>query len=76
MLVAWAGRLPAELDEKAAASLRATRIVRVLGTRDEMASPEAVSAEDARFAQLGLAADIVRFDGGHELNVDVLADLA
>jgi predicted esterase len=45
LLVAWAGPLPPELDEKSVAHLRG-RVVRVLGNGDEMASDEAVAAED------------------------------
>lgn len=75
LLVAWAGPLPPELDEKSVAHLKG-RIVRVLGERDEMASEEAVAAEDARFAKLGLEAQTVRFDGGHELSAELLLGLA
>ena len=75
LLIAWAGPLPPELDEKSTHHLKG-RVVRVLGDRDEMATGEAVAAEDARYAQLGLNARTVRFDGGHELNAEVLLDLA
>ncbi|MFI5207219.1 MAG: alpha/beta hydrolase [Gemmatimonadales bacterium] len=75
LLVAWAGPLPPELDEKSVAHLKG-RVVRVLGDGDEMASHEAVAAEDARFARLGLEARTVRFDGGHEMNAEVLLALA
>ncbi len=75
LLVAWGGQIPPELDEKAVLALKGTRIVRVLGERDEMASPEAVAAEDERYERLGLKAEMVRFEGGHELNATVLQDI-
>lgn len=75
LLVAWAGVLPPELDEKSARNLRG-RVVRVIGNNDDLASEEAVTAEDARWARLGLEAQTVRFDGGHELNAEVLLSLA
>jgi len=76
LLVAWAGTIPAELDENTIAPLRETRVVRVLGDHDEMAAPDVVAAEDERFARLALDAELVRFDGGHELNAEVLRSLA
>ena len=75
LLIAWAGALPAELDEQLVGHLRG-RVVRVLGNTDELATEEAVAAEDARWARTGLDAQMVRFDGGHELNADVLLSLA
>lgn len=75
LLVAWAGALPMELDEKCVAHLKG-RVVRVIGSNDELASAEAVAAEDQRWERLGLGAETVRFDGGHELNAEVLLSLA
>ncbi|MFI5279268.1 MAG: alpha/beta hydrolase [Gemmatimonadales bacterium] len=74
LLVAWAGALPMELDEKCVAHLRG-RVVRVIGNGDDLATEEAVTAEDARWARLGLGAETVRFNGGHELNAEVLLAL-
>jgi predicted esterase len=76
VLLAWTGTIPAELDERAMTPLKDTRVVRVLGDHDEMATEEAVAMENARFQELGLKAELVRFDGGHELNADVLRSIA
>jgi len=75
LLVAWAGPLPPELDEKSVAHLKG-RVVRVVGSADDLASDEAVSVEDQRWARIGLDAKLVRFEGGHELNAEVLLSLA
>jgi predicted esterase len=73
--VAWAGAIPPELDREALAPLERARVIRVLGDRDEIATPEAVATENERAARLGLTAELVRFGGGHELNADVLLGL-
>ncbi len=76
-LVLWAGQLPPELgEERDVAALREVRIVRVVGTRDEFATPKILAAEEARFRALGLEATLVRFDGGHRLDDGALRDLA
>jgi len=74
--VLWAGPIATELTFETAAPLRATRTLRVLGNGDEMARPEYVASEDPRIAALGLSTDIIRFDGGHQLDPDVLRSLA
>jgi predicted esterase len=75
LLVAWAGVLPPELDEKSLSHLRG-RVVRVIGNSDDLATEEAVTAENARWARTGLEAQMVRFEGGHEMNAEVLLSLA
>ena len=74
-LVLWAGTLPAELDAESARPLRRTRMLRVLGGRDELAGAGNVETETAHLRDLGLDAPLVRFDGGHELSASVLAML-
>jgi len=75
-VILWAGPLPPELDAAAAAPLRSARVVRVLGSQDEMAAAEAVHAELERERVLGLDAEHVRYDGGHRLDTAVLARIA
>lgn len=75
-LVLWAGTLPPELGHDDVAPLRAMRVTRVVGEGDEFAGADLVAAEEARVAALGLAAPLLRFAGGHELNADVLLRLA
>ena len=74
--ILWAGPFPPELDHAAAAPLRATSVARVLGDTDEMASPDIVAAEDARLRLAGIAAGLVRFAGGHQLDRDTLRSIA
>lgn len=75
-LILWAGPLPPEMDAGPPESFRNLDIVRVLGRNDDMATPEAVAAEDARAAARGITAPITWFDGGHELDADLLRKLA
>jgi predicted esterase len=74
--VMWAGPFPPELTRDDVAPLRAMRLVRVHGERDDLAAPEVVAAADAHFAQLSLDVPVVRFDGGHRLDAGVLRSLA
>jgi predicted esterase len=73
-LILWAGPLPHDMDAAAAAPLRGTRIIRVLGDADDFA--DAVGAEDTRLAAMGLEAEMVRFAGGHQVHVPTLEALA
>ena len=75
-LVLWAGPLPPDLGRDAAARLTATKIIRVVGDNDDMASAEAVTAENALAERLGIAATLVRFAGGHEIDAETLKGLA
>jgi predicted esterase len=75
-LVLWAGGVPAELTFETSAPLRAMKVLRVLGSGDEMADPDVVAAEDARVASLGVGGDLIRFKGGHQIDPDVLLGLA
>ncbi|HEY2804962.1 MAG TPA: hypothetical protein VGI92_03800, partial [Gemmatimonadales bacterium] len=74
-LVLWAGPMPIELDAAASAPLRPMRIIRVLGRKDQIGSPEAIRAEDARYAAMNITAELVQFDGGHEIDEAALLAL-
>lgn len=74
LLVLWAGPMPVDLDAAAAAPLRATRVVRVIGNKDDLA--DALPLETSRVEALGVQAELIRFEGGHQLNADVLRSLA
>jgi len=76
-LVLWGGLVPPEIDSaRDATPLRTLRLTRVLGERDEFATPELVRAEDERLTAVGLDAPLLRFDGGHELHAPTLLALA
>jgi poly(3-hydroxybutyrate) depolymerase len=74
LLVLWAGPIPDELKAATAAPLRALRVVRVFGNDDHLA--DALPLETSRIEALGVQSELIRFDGGHELNADVLRSLA
>jgi hypothetical protein len=48
----------------------------VLGSRDHYVSDAALDDDVARLARAGIAATVVRFDGGHALSRAVLRQLA
>jgi predicted esterase len=76
-VVLWAGLLPPELTGQDAAALaRRAPLTVVLGRQDEYAKPEVVAAEEMRLKGLGVAYELIRFDGGHEIVPDALRSLA
>ncbi len=76
-VVLWAGLLPPELNAQSAAALaRRTPLTLVLGRNDEFARPELVAAQEARFKELRVPYETIRFDGGHEIVPDTLRSLA
>ena len=76
-VVLWAGVLPPEMTREEAAVLsRRAPVTIVLGRQDEFASPELVTAQEARLKELDAAHQTIRFDGGHEIVPDVLRRLA
>lgn len=74
--ILWAGTLPPELDGATVAPLRASRIYRVLGDADDMASPDVVRREDGHEQALGLTVEHITYQGGHKLDAAILAALA
>lgn len=71
-LVCWGGLVPEEI---AAARLAQTRLTYVVGEKEEWAPAPAVEAQAASFRSGGVTADVVGFDGGHEIRSDVVARL-
>ena len=74
-LVLWSGPMPIDLSAEATTPLQQMRIIRVMGNADDMGTPEAMRAEDTRFAAMGLTAETVRFAGGHQLDRATLLSL-
>ena len=75
-LVLWAGTLPPELDLAAERErLARMRLTLVLGTDDHFATPATVAAEEDRLRGAGVPYRIVRFDGGHRMDAEVLRTL-
>lgn len=75
-VVLCSGMLPAELDVRAARRLaqRASLTI-AFGDVDEFAGPERVQTEEAKLKQLGIAYEIIRFNGGHTITPELLAQL-
>jgi len=71
-LVCWGGLVPEEIP---AARLGGIRVTLVVGEREEWAPPAAVEAQAAAFRAAGVAAEVIRFDGGHEIRPEVVARL-
>ena len=74
LVVLWAGPMPVDLEASAAAPLRATRVVRVIGSADGLA--DALPLETSLVERLGIQAELIRFEGGHQLDAGVLKSLA
>ena len=71
-LVCWGGLLP---DDISAPRLAGIPVTFVVGSRDEWAPPGRVEAQAAMLRAAGVAVELVPFDGGHEIAVEVLAAL-
>lgn len=71
-LVCWGGLVPSEIS---AASLAGIRLTCVVGEQEEWAPPAAVEAQAAEFIAAGVSAEVIRFDGGHEIRQEVIAQL-
>jgi len=75
-IVVASGMLPAELDERAAARLTLHGPLTVtFGDDDEFASVERINSEEAKLKQLGIAYEMIRFQGGHTITPALLEQL-
>lgn len=76
-VILWAGMLPTELDAAGATRLtNRSPLTVVFGTNDQFARPEVVAQQESRLRQLEVSFHTVRFNGGHELDANVLQQLA
>jgi predicted esterase len=76
-LVLWGGLLPPETNlSRGADSLRRVALTYVLGSRDHYVSDDQLAADVARVEKAGIAADVIRFDGGHAVSRSVFAQLS
>lgn len=71
-LVAWGSLLPEDIPTVRLASIRVTYVV---GEQETWAPPAAVEVQAAALGAAGVQVDVVRFDGGHEIQAAVLAGL-
>lgn len=75
-LVLWAGAFPPDMALPVATELlRPLPVTLVCGTEDEFVQEEDLRTQQEQLRQLGVAADVVRFEGRHTLNAAVLAAL-
>lgn len=76
-LVLWGGAIPPELDLASWSSrLHGAAITLVAGMQDELAPPEAVTAEAERLSAAGVAFALQRYEGGHAIDESALVQLA
>jgi predicted esterase len=76
-LVLWAGKMPPDLFPLAATSpLRAATITMVVGANDEYVTPLVAAEQEALLRDETLAYEVCRFEGGHEMNAELLRELA
>jgi predicted esterase len=76
-LVLWSGNIPSDLPVEAHPDRwRATEVNLVWGDRDARAHVDGIQRDEARLAAIEVRAISARFEGGHELNPEVLAEIA
>ena len=76
-VILWAGTIPTDVHPADGARLfHGARLVLVLGTADPATPPLVVDAQRARLDEAGASCEIVRYDGGHEIDAATLRRLA
>ncbi len=76
-LILWGSGLPKDLNERGLLkSVGDTGITIVVGSGDRYLGEEDLEAEVERANEMGIQARIVRFDGGHEIDAEVLERVA
>jgi predicted esterase len=70
-LIVWGGEVPSDVDMR-----RASRLSLVYGSRDPYFTPKVVSATEARLREHDIPYTLFPFDGGHEIDADVLKQVA
>jgi len=75
-LILWAGEVPPDLDLAGAAErLRRLRLLFVLGRQDGYITPKIVAREEERLRSHGIPYEVRWFDGGHEIDAELLKEL-
>ena len=76
-LILWAGRMPPELDlAKLRPLFEEIELSVVVGKEDKYATPEIIAEEEARLKEYNIPYQFITFEGGHQMNADVLKQLA
>ena len=72
-LVLWAGEIPPDLDLSGArARFAAMDVLLVAGSADEFITPKILERETSRLATAGIAPKVLRFEGGHVIDGNML----
>lgn len=73
----WAARYPNEWTSEDIAFLKAsTEFLLVVGDQDEFVTEKVLNEEYKRFQdQLGISPKLIRFEGGHVVNREVLQSI-
>ncbi len=75
-LILWSGILPPDMNfEKAHEILKDKKILEVFGKTDPYVTDEKLNEVTSLNTRLGLNPTIIKFDGGHEINEEVLIRL-
>lgn len=74
--VLWSGGFALDLNLEAANEAFAkTELLLVLGEKDDLINPESIQKQEALILSLGKAVNRMTFDGGHELDTEVLGKI-
>ena len=76
-LVLWGGTVPPDLEpDQLRRALHESPLVIAIGNRDQFIPAAEVDKEHARLVGAGIRVELRGFDGGHKVDLGVLADLA
>lgn len=72
-LILWGGEVPPDLDLAMARDIwRETELTLVVGSDDRFITPKVLARDEARLREHGIAYQVLRFTGGHEIVPSVL----
>ena len=75
-LILWAGVVPPDMNfEKAHEKLKDKKIIEVFGKTDPYLTDERLKEVTSLNARLNINPTLIEFDGGHEINREVLIGL-
>ena len=77
-VVLWAGSVPPELSREQASRLftETAPLILVAGTQDKFITGKVLDSQMSALLKLGLSPEVIRFEGGHEVEPATLADVA
>jgi len=75
-LILWGGEVPPDLDLAAArARWLETGVTLVAGSTDPFITTKVLARDEARLRETGIVYQVERFEGGHELDAEVLREI-